>query len=118
MPAAKNGVSQQDVHDAFEELYYALNDAYWAASTIQDKDRIRGIQDVVFQILTGLNQADIASRSADFKALAGTFVSVQAKLDALQKDVDQIIHATQVAAKVVSGITKALALATKFFPVP
>ena len=113
----KAAVRQEEVHDAFEELYYALKDAYWAASTIQDKDRIRGIQDVVFEIITALNQTDIASRTEAFKELTDSFATAQKKLKALQNDVDKIIHATEIATKVMQGITKALAMAGKFFPI-
>src|SRR5579864_4243844 len=116
MATNTTGVTQQEAHDAFEQLYYALDDAYWAASTIQDKDRIRGIQSVVFEILTQLNQADITSRTADFKALAGTFTSIQKKLQDLQSDVDTIIHATQIASKVVNATVQVLSVAARFFP--
>jgi len=109
-------VSQQAVHDAFEELYYALRDAYWAASTIEDKDRIHGIQDSVWEIITALNQADIASRTEEFKALSESFRGVQKELETLQADVEKIIHATEITAKVIQGTTKVLTTAAKFFP--
>jgi hypothetical protein len=106
--------TQQDVQDAFQKLYDGLNDAYWAASTIQDKDRLRGAADVIFEILSQLTVSDIRSRSIEFSQLKATFDSVQARLEKLQKDIDGIIHNVSVATNVVAGITKALELAGKF----
>jgi hypothetical protein len=107
--------TQQDVHDVFGELYKSLTDAYWGASTITDKDRIRGAADGVFDILTALNQADIKSRTQDYAALKSKVDATTKKLTALQKDIDSIIHVVGVAASVTQAISKALAFGGKFF---
>lgn len=107
--------TQQDVHDVFGELYQSLTDAYWVASTIVDKDRIRGVADLVFEILTALNQADIRSRSQDYADLKDSVTVVTNKLTALRADIDSIIHNVNVATAVTNGIAKALGTAASFF---
>jgi ABC-type transporter Mla subunit MlaD len=101
--------TQQEVHDVFAELYQSLTDAYWVASTITDKDRLRGTADSVFDILTALNQAEIKSRTQEYATLKDQVGVVTKKLTALQKDIDSIIHNVNVAASVVQAIGKAMA---------
>ncbi len=106
--------TQQDVQNAFQQLYDSLTSAYWAASTIEDKDRIRGCADVVFQILSQLTVDDIKSRSADFQQLKSSVQSVSNKLQQLENEIDGIIHNIQIASSVAGGITKALDVAARF----
>jgi hypothetical protein len=79
--------TQQDVQDAFQRLYGSLSKAYWAASTIEGKDFIRGCADVVFEILSQLTSDGIKSRSADFQKLTTTVQSVTSKLQQLQTEI-------------------------------
>jgi hypothetical protein len=106
--------TQQDVQDAFQELYTNLTNAYWAASTIEDKDFIRGCADVIFEILSQLTADGIKSRSADFQNLKKSVDSVTSKLKQLQDEITGIVHNIQVASSVADGITKALGVASKF----
>lgn len=107
--------AQQEVHDVFEELYHSLTEAYWVASTITDKDRIRGAADAVFDIVTSLNQADIRNRSEEFAPLKDKVIMVTKKLAVLQTEIDSIIHNVSVARGVVQAISKALEFGGKFF---
>jgi hypothetical protein len=107
--------TQQDVQDAFQQLYDSLSNAYWAASTIEDKDLIRGCADVVFEVISQLTADGIKSRSADFQELKSSVQSVTGKLQQLQNEINKIIHNIQVASSVVDGVTKALSMAGKFF---
>ena len=107
--------TQQDVYAAYGELYQALTDAYWAASTIVDKDRMRGAADAVFDVLTALNQAEIKSRTQEYANLKTQVDVVTKKVTVLQEDIDSIIHKIDIATNVVQGITKALDLGSKFF---
>jgi len=107
--------TQQEVHDVFDELYQSLTQAYWVASTITDKDRIRGAADAVFDILTALNQADIKSRTQEYATLKNQVDIVTTKLTALQNEIDSIIHNVSVATSVVQAIGKALDFGGKFF---
>ena len=107
--------TQQEVHDVFGELYQSLTDAYWVASTITDKDRIRGAADAIFDIITALNQAEIKARTQDYVTLKHDVSVVTSKLTALKNDIDSIIHNVSVATSVVQAISKALDFGGKFF---
>lgn len=110
-----NKPTQQEVKDAYETLYDQLTNAYWVASTIQDKDRIRGIADTVSDILDELDLEDIKLRTEQFKELSQTAASVSAHLTDLQKDIDKIIHVTKTAVAVTKAIGQVLAVTSKFF---
>ena len=107
--------TQQEVHDVFGELYHRLTEAYWVASTMVDKDRLRGAADGVFDILTTLNREDIKSRTAEYTNLKEKVAAVTKKLAALRSEIDSIIHNVTVATSVVQAIGKGLDFAAKFF---
>ena len=108
--------SQKEVHDAYAALYKYLDDAYWAASTIEGKDFIRGAADAVSDCVTALDVEDIKSRTADFKRLSEQVQMTQTKLNKLKEQIDDIIHKVDVAKSVTDAIGKAVSLAAKFFP--
>ena len=107
--------SLEDLRDAFETLYDDLSAAYWSASTIEVKDRIYGTEELVADILDMFYLADLDKRTDVYKRVAADIQPSLVKLDELRKDIDSIIHAVTVAAKVADSIAKALGLAAKYF---
>lgn len=110
-------VSRQEVYDAFQQLYQQLSEGYWASTTIDAKDRIRGLADAVSEILTEINRDDIESRTNDFKALTETVKGINPRLDTLGKEIDQLIHAVKTGQNVAKAIDKAISLAVKYFKI-
>jgi hypothetical protein len=108
-------IGQQEVHDAYQALYETLNDAYWAASTIEAKDRLHGLAESVFDIVTDLNRAEIKKRTAEYQATAKQVTAVSDKLATLKTDIRQLIHRVEVAGQVANAIDQAIRLASKFF---
>src|SRR5690349_5989831 len=108
-------LTQQQVHDVFGELYSSLASAYWIASTITNKDRIRGAADAVYDILTALNRGDIKSRTKEYSSLQIMVNATTTELKALEDEIDSIIHVVGVATSVTQAIAKALDIAGKFF---
>lgn len=108
-------VTQQQLHDAYSDLYDKLNDAYWAASTIDSKDRIHGIAEMIYDILSDLNAEDIKSRNEQFLHVTDQINAINSKLKGLQDEIASIIHNVQVANQVVGAATKAISFATTFF---
>ncbi|OQY99059.1 MAG: hypothetical protein B6D35_10365 [Candidatus Brocadia sp. UTAMX2] len=113
----KKELTQQEIRDMFGELYKALDDAYWSATTIIDKDRIRGAQEGIFDILTELNRAHIQSNTEKLKELASKVGNVNKRLDALKKDIDKVVQRIEVATRVAKAIDKVLTQAAKYFKV-
>src|SRR5690349_1462458 len=106
--------TQQDLRDAYFDLYNALNDAYWAASTIEDKDLIHGLAEAAFEIMSDLNAADIKSRNDEYANLTKTVTVVNAKLQTLQDQINSIIHNIGVATSVANAASKVLTFASQF----
>jgi hypothetical protein len=106
---------QQALHDCWGELHQKLYAAYWAASTAESKDRIIGVDEVVVDIITALDQQDLAANTPAFKALAKSVADANARLKQLQKNIDMIVHNIQVAKDATSAIDQAVGLAATFF---
>jgi hypothetical protein len=110
-------VSQEQLHDAYSDLYDALNQAYWVASTIEDKDSIHDMAEAVYGIISDLNAADIKSRNDDYQALTKSVTTVNTRLKDLQTEIASIIHKVDVATQVVSATAKVLSLASEFIAI-
>ena len=115
MAKTKNAPSREETRLAMQSLYDNLTEAYWAASTIEAKDRIYGAEEVVFDILTQLEREDLEADTAAFKAAAGRVEAVLGKVDQLKRDIDKLVHAMKVAVKVTAALDKGVQLATKYF---
>ena len=111
----KSELTQQEIRDIFGALHKDLTDAYWSATTIEDKDRISGVQGTVFDILTELNKAHIKSNTEKFKELISTVNNLNKRLDTLKKEIDKIIQNIEVATRVAKAIDKVLTQAAKYF---
>jgi len=107
--------TREQVRDAFQALYDGLGQAYWAATTIESKDRIYGIEEIVYEAVIELNKEDIESNDELYKQVKDQVKSVIDKIDKLKDDIDTIIHAINIAADVAAGIDKAVQLAAKYF---
>jgi hypothetical protein len=115
MTKKTNIPARQEVQKAFQELYDNLTQAYWSASTIEAKDRIYGIEEVVFDVLTELTREELDDRTEVFQEVADKVEPVLTKLDGLKQDIDQLIHAVKVASQVAGAIDQVVKLATRFF---
>jgi hypothetical protein len=107
--------TQQDVQAAFQDLYDNLSQAYWSASTIDAKDRIYGIEEIVFDVLTDLEKNDLETDDDAYKQVKADVSPVLDKLAALKKDIDNVIQAVKVATQVAGFLDKAIKLASKYF---
>ncbi|GDY19777.1 hypothetical protein LBMAG56_11220 [Verrucomicrobiota bacterium] len=115
MPKTKNAPSRQETLDAMQNLYDTLTDAYWAASTIEAKDRIYGAEEVVFDIVTELQREDLEANTAAFKAAGEKVAAAMGKVEQLKQDIDKLVHAMKVAVKVAAALDKGVQLASKYF---
>ncbi|GJQ60440.1 MAG: hypothetical protein D8M57_16065 [Candidatus Scalindua sp. AMX11] len=107
--------TDSDLRAAYQDLYDHLDDAYWAATTIEAKDKIRGISEVVSDLLTDMNQADLSLRTEQYLSLKKSIKGVNKNLDKLKKEIDDIIKKVKLARQILNVIDKALDTAAKFF---
>ncbi len=104
-----------ELNKDFQDLYNQLNDGYWSATSIDAKDRIRGISEIVYDILIDINRADLTSRTPEYVELEKAVEYVNKRLDKLKEEIDSIIKKLKLAGQIVNGIDKALDTAAKFF---
>lgn len=115
MSSTNDGAALKQVHDAYQDLYNKLTSAFWAATTIENKDRIHGVMDLVFEILTALNRASLEASSPEFAAIGAKVKATNDQLTALKGEIGKLIAAITTATQVAATIDQALALAGKFF---
>lgn len=107
--------TKQDLHNAYAAVLGDLNDAYWAASDLNTKDRIYGNIEAVSNILTQLDAADIQARDAQYSALVQQVSTVNKSLSDLQQQINTLITRISTAATIASDIAKVVTVAAKVF---
>lgn len=106
----------QDLINAYSDLLGDLNEAYWAASSLDVKDKLYAIIEIVTSLITQLVATDLASRNAAYAALVAQVAAVNKKLDALQQQINSMISRINTAATIVSDIAKVLSVVARVFP--
>lgn len=107
--------TQQQVREAFQDLYDQLGNAYWAATTTDTKDRIYGIEEVVYDLLMELDKRTLEANSAVYNEVKVRMETVIGRIDQLKRDIDGIIHAVKIAGNVTAAMDKAIGMAMKYF---
>jgi hypothetical protein len=108
--------SQQDLNDAYSQLLFDLNNAYWAAADMNTKDQIYGYVEVVTNLITQLNAADLTIRDEAYTSISQQVTTVNGQLKTLQQQISTIINRISTVTTILSDITKALTIAAQFFP--
>lgn len=106
----------QDLNDAYSELLNDLNDAYWAASSMDAKDQLYGFIEAITSLVTQLNATDLTSRDAAYSALAVQVASANKQLGVLQKQINSLINRINTVAKIIADVDKVVAIAAKVVP--
>lgn len=105
----------QQLNDAYSKLLDDLNDAFWAANTLEAKDQIKGFSEIVTDVITTLDATDLSTRDAQFAAAQTQVTSVNKQLQTLQQQINGIISKINTATAIVSDVTQAISLAAKVF---
>ena len=99
-----------DVAASYQAVYDALGNAYWEASDINNKDLIYGAQQAIGDIITQLDEQDIADNTNSFVQLQPKIAAVNTSLKTIQTQIANITKNINTAATVVSAISKVLSL--------
>ncbi len=111
--AAWDADAQAGLHAAFQELYDALNDAYWAADSMHIKGRIKSVADSVFAVLTELNRGSIQTQTQQYKTLKIEVNESLEHIKQFKKEIGELILAVKQATKVSQKIDEAVEIAAK-----
>jgi peptidoglycan hydrolase CwlO-like protein len=106
----------QDLNNAYSALLSELNQAYWAADSMDVKDQLYGIIEIVTGLITQLDATDLETRDAAYDALLAQVGTVNKELKTLQGQINSLINRISTAATIVSGIAKVLSVAAEVFP--
>jgi serine/threonine protein phosphatase PrpC len=99
-----------DTAASYQAVFDALGRAYWEASDIASKDMIHGAQEAIGEIITQLDEQDLAANTAAFVQLLPKINSVNAALKTIKDQVSQITKNIGTAATIISSVSKVLAL--------
>lgn len=108
--ATSNVLQTPKAADAYQLLYDSLGDAYWEASDISSKDLVYGLQESIGQILTAIDQQDLANNTAVFISLGAQIQATNVSLKKVQDSIDSITKNIQTAGKVMAAIATILSL--------
>ncbi len=100
--------AKESVGALYQELYQQLSKAYWVASTLEGKDQIHGTIDVLYDVITKINQTDFSNRTRAFQELSTEISKLNEQLEKLKGKLDQIIHAVGVVSQVTNAIDQAV----------
>jgi len=108
--AASPVLQNPDPGTTYQAAYDALGKAYWDASDIQNKDLIYGAQHAIGDILTAIDEQQLATNTALFIQLTPKIKAINAALTEIQKQIATITKNIDTAATVIAAITKVLSL--------
>jgi hypothetical protein len=99
-----------DLAAAYQQAYDALGTAYWAASDIDSKDLIHGTQEAIGDILTALDEDQIAGNTDAFIAINAKVKAVNAQLQEIKDSISTITKNINTASTVLAAASKVLSL--------
>jgi hypothetical protein len=95
---------------AYQAAYDALGKAYWEASDIDSKDLVYGAQQAIGDILTAIDEQQLATNTALFVQLTPKIKAINQTLQNIEKQITQITKNLDTASTVISTINKVLSV--------
>ncbi len=112
MPVASNSLPSalqtSDLIASYKQVLDLLSNAYWEASTIEDKDLIYGVEQSIGEIITTLDEQQVASLTDQYIALKPQIDATNVALGKIKDEVNKITKNIGTASTLVAGITKIL----------
>ena len=99
-----------DLAAAYQQAYDALGTAYWDASDIASKDLLHGTQEAIGDILTALDQDQLAGNTNAFTALNAKVKAVNTQLQEIKDSISIITKNINTASTVLAAASKVLSL--------
>lgn len=99
---------EKQFYEALGECYNALDDAYWAASSIEVKDNILGCIRHVSDMRDIMLLNKLEDRTAEFGKVAEKIAAGNKRLEKLKDQIDDLINKIDAITKVVATISKVI----------
>jgi hypothetical protein len=111
--SASSVLQNPDTVASYQAVFDALGRAYWEASDLDSKDLIHGAQEAIGEIITEMNEQDLANNTTLFVHLQPKIKAVNDALKKIQDQITTITKNIKTAGTVLSTITKATSLFPK-----
>src|ERR1700739_4609390 len=95
---------------AYQAAYDALGRAYWDATDIESKDLIHGAQEAIGDIITAIDEEDLAHNTDLFNNLKPKIDGINTALKKIKDQITQITKNINTASMVVGAVSKVLSL--------
>ena len=99
-----------DPGDTYQAAYDALGRAYWDASDMASKDLIHGAMEAMNEIITAIDEQDLANNTQLFITFKPKIDAVNTALQTIKIQINQITKNISTAATVIATVTKVLSL--------
>ena len=99
-----------DLAAAYQQAFDALGTAYWDASDLASKDLLHGTQQTIGEIITALDEQDLATNTAAFLALTPKIKAVNDQLKQIEASINQITKNIETVSSVLAAASKVLAM--------
>lgn len=107
-PAIPAVLQNPDLVEAYHKIFDALGTAYWDASDIESKDLIHGTQSAIGDIITALDEGQIAANTDAFIAITPKIKAVNDALKSIKDSINKITKNIDTAAAVLAAANKVL----------
>lgn len=99
-------------HDnaALLELYNGLKNAYWYATSADDKDLITGAAEAIHALITEINSGSITNRDQAYAAQSLHLQATVTRLETVKDHVDTVVKNIDKAGKLAKLIDKVLTI--------
>lgn len=111
MSAAASPLPQNpDPGTTYKAAYDALGKAYWDASDVAGKDLVYGAQQAIGDIITAIDQQQLATNTALFIQLTPKINAINNALRQIKAQIGSITRNIDTAGTVISAIDKVLSI--------
>ncbi len=113
--AATNQALQAATRDQYQILHNAISQARETCADNSQRDDLRQMAEKIQAVLTSLDEAELQSRTAAFKALGNQVTAINSKLLNLKAEIDKIVDDVAVVTRVTNAIDGAISASVKLF---
>jgi hypothetical protein len=103
-------LANPDTAASYQTVFDALGKAYWDAPDQASKDQIHAAQQSIGDILTQLDEQDLANNTEAFTQLQSKIKAANDALKVIQDQISQITKDVGTAGAVVAAVSKVLSL--------
>jgi archaellum component FlaC len=103
-------LNNPDIGTLYQDVYDALGRAYWDATDLHSKDLVHGAMEAIGDIITAIDEEDLAHNTELFNELKPKIDGVNTALSQIKDQINQITKNIATASTVIAAVSKVLSL--------